>query len=135
MSIIEFPNSCIHSSTNHVTHRLNHLPFWKKWSFTYLVFVDSHVIGLLSTWFLMKICMASSVLPPPLTSIVCRAVEMLVESIVRYNCKLLKQYIHERTDTKQNTHNQKSNWKHPNKPLKQMTIICTTTFTTFKIVM
>lgn len=45
---------------------------------TYFAFVDSHVIGLLRTWFLMKFCMASSILPLPKF---CSAHEIL-ESIV-----------------------------------------------------
>lgn len=52
--------------------------------FTYFVFVDSHVIGLLRTWFLMKICMASSMLPPfPMSTTLCNADKLLsVESIL-----------------------------------------------------
>lgn len=64
---------------------------------THFVFVDSHVIGLLRTWFLMKFCIASSILPPVLpfpTSIFCSAVEMLAESISDLLWRIVRHQTH-----------------------------------------
>lgn len=90
-----------YGSVGYTRHRENVITqpelYTEKRSFTYFVFVDSHVIGLLRTWFLMKFCIASSILPlaplPPLpttlqTSMFCRD-EMLVESIVGKNSKMI----------------------------------------------
>lgn len=55
---------------------------------TYFAFVDSHVIGLLRTWFLMKFCMASSMVPLPKFCSADEILESIVVSSIPINSQL-----------------------------------------------